>query len=172
MKNLKVIIIGNGSIANKYKKILKVKFKNSKFFLIPSRSFLINNNINSSYTGLFQNNFFDLAIVCSPANMHIKHSIILAKKKINLIIEKPLSSIISKEIYNLEKILKKNKIICHVGYMFKFSSAAQELKNNLMKTIGNLRYAEVICHSFLPNWRKKKYTDSVSAKKKNRWWSY
>lgn len=167
MKKLKIVIVGNGSIGNKYKQILKDNFKYSKIFLIPSRKFLTNNNISSSYLSLFKKNHFDLAIVCSPANMHIKHSIMLANYKINLLIEKPLSSAISKEIYHLKNIINKNKIICHVGYMFKFSRAAQELKKNiLIKKIGNLRYAEIICHSYLPYWRKKNYKYSVSVQKK------
>jgi predicted dehydrogenase len=167
LNNQKIIIIGNGSIAKNYKNILKKKFYNFKVFLIPSRKFLINNKINTLYKSLLSRNLFKLAIICSPANMHINHSIFFAKKKIDLLIEKPLSSGISKKVFLLKKIINKNKILCHVGYMFKFSSAAQELKKIILKKkLGKLKYANIVCESFLPNWRKKNYKHSVSAQKK------
>ncbi len=167
MSNKNIIIIGNGSIANKYKKILSLKFKKNYNYIIPARKFLIKNKLNTIYLEIFKNHKFDLAIICSPANMHIDHALFFARKGVNLLIEKPLSSSISHKIFLLKNIINKKKLLCHVGYMFKLSSAAQKVKKLIMnREIGDIKNAEIVCKSFLPMWRKKDYKYSVSAKKK------
>ena len=94
---------------------------------------------------------FDLAIISNPINKHLTSAISLAKKKVNLLIEKPLSHNLNK-IKLLENIVKKNKILVRVGYQLRYHPGIKELKsiiktNKLGEPISGLFYFG----EYLPN---------------------
>ena len=78
------------------------------------------------------------------------------KKKI-VLIEKPLFN----KFHKIKKSLK-NKYF--VGYNLRFHPVIKFLKKFLIKK--KIFSVNVISHSYLPMWRKKNYTKSVSASKK------
>lgn len=163
-----IAIVGYGSIGKRYHNILNIFFPNYNVFIIRSRNFLSSKK-NKSIIKFKDNKnlIFELAIICSPASLHLDQAIFFAKKKTNLLIEKPLSSSISKKITLLQKVIRKNKLNCNIGYMFKYSQEARKVKELIKNnTIGKIKNAKIVCDSYLPRWRKQNYKKSVSAQKK------
>ena len=134
--------------------IRKTKINNK---LIDNQVANIQEAINSGIQG---------AIICTPASLHLKQSLEFAKNNINIFVEKPISNSL-KNINKLLNIVKKNKLINKVGYMYKFDQSAKKFKNIIDRNIlGKLTGVNIQCGSYLPNWRKNiDYTESNSAKK-------
>lgn len=146
----KILIIGRGSISSKH--ILALKLISKKFEIINISSRKFNNNY-------AKQNFFDIIVICSPSSFHYKHMQIVEQNfnNIKVLIEKPLFD----KFYKI-KTKVKNKYF--VGYNLRFHPVINYLK----KKISNKKIfsINIISHSFLPSWRKKNYTRSVSARKK------
>ena len=146
----KILIIGRGSISSKH--ILALKLISKKFEIINISSRKFNNNY-------AKQNFFDMIVICSPSSFHYKHMQIVEQNfnNIKVLIEKPLFD----KFYKIKTKIK-NKYF--VGYNLRFHPVINYLK----KKISNKKIfsINIISHSFLPSWRKKNYTRSVSARKK------
>ena len=72
----------------------------------------------------------DAVIICNETNLHLKIAIKLAKAHVHIFIEKPLSNSVS-GIHDLEKIVKKHKLITHVGCVMRFHPCLKEIKKVL-----------------------------------------
>mgnify|MGYP001174551626 FL=1 len=161
--NINIGIIGFGSIGIKHYQIIKKNFRNTKVFVFSSKKtkkkYFFNNLEN------FLKNKLDLVLICSPANTHINYAKKILKKKINIFIEKPLSSkAIDRKSY---KFLKKNKKRIDIGYVFKHDLNAQYIKKIIEeKKFGEIIYSKIICKTFFPNWRNKNYKRTVTAQRK------
>ncbi len=154
----KILIIGRGSAGQNHFGALKSINKKVNITLVSSRNF-IKIFKKKNYEKLRKMNP-DLFIICSPANTHFKFINLIERCfiKKNVLIEKPLFSKREKNVGNL-----KNNY--YVGYNLRFHPILQFIKNYIKGK--NYFFIRVICSSFLPDWRKKKkYTDTVSAKKK------
>ncbi len=160
MINIKVLIIGYGSIGrrhhsilSKFKKIKEIKIVTrlkvpSKFKLDFKKSKLIDYNP-------------DYIIVSSETSTHYKYLKkinILFKNKI-ILIEKPIFHSSSLNLKNIN-----NKIF--VGYNLRFHPLLSYLKNFINKRKDNLLSINIYSGSFLPKWRdNQKYFKSYSAHK-------
>ena len=105
------------------------------------------------------------AIISSPATLHIKQALVLAKAGVHLLIEKPLSD--SLEGANqLLKILNDNNLVSMVGYVLRYDPGAIKFKKLIDdNSIGTILHARIECGSYLPEWRPGlDYKTSVSAK--------
>ena len=154
----KILIIGRGSAGQNHFGALKSINKKVNITLVSSRNF-IKIFKKKNYEKLRKMNP-DLFIICSPANTHFKFINLIERCfiKKNVLIEKPLFSKREKNVGNL-----KNNY--YVGYNLRFHPILQFIKNYIKGK--NYFFIRVICSSFLPDWRKKKkYTGTVSAKKK------
>ena len=152
----KILIIGSGSIAQKHLKILKNLKKNLNYFLISSRK--LTNLKKKSHTAIINFNP-DYILVCSPSSYHYRHLNFVEenfKKKV-ILIEKPIFT-------KFEKLNKKLKNKYFVGYNLRFHPIIKFLKKYLKSK--KIYFVRVNCSSYLPNWRKKNYTKSVSSQKK------
>ena len=164
----RVAIVGFGSIGQRHFQILKKLRPNVEIVLIRSGIGIKNNNENLS-DGVFKNindiNLkIDAAIICSPAPFHLKQAEIFIKRKIPVLIEKPISN-------NLNNI-KKFKLICQkfdalvlVGYNLRYSKSLNFFyKLVLSLKVGKPLSAKIRCTSYLPNWRpKQNHIKSISA---------
>ncbi len=161
--NLNVGIVGFGSIGKKHYQIIKKYFKSVQIFVFTSKRIRKNHFFNNFEK--FLSNRLDMILICSPANTHINFAKKILKNKINVFIEKPLSSkAIDKKSF---KFLKKNKKRIDIGYVFKHDLNAQYIKKIIeKKEFGEVIYSKIICKTFFPNWRKKNYTRTVTAQKK------
>ena len=68
------------------------------------------------------------AIISSPATLHLKQSLELAKNGIHLLIEKPISHT-SDRVKELLKIVNENRITIMVGYVLRYDLGAIKFKN-------------------------------------------
>jgi len=164
MKN--ILIIGLGSIGQRHFRNLKKINKNLKFFAIrrKKKSPHLNNNnkvvkrkflsqknqikeINFNQIANFK---FDLALITNPTSMHLQTAIKIAKKKINLFIEKPISNN-TKMIYNLQKLINKNKLICAVGFQTRYDDLLDKLKSIIdSKELGEVQKCYIEHKHYLP----------------------
>jgi len=152
----KVLIIGFGSIGKRHASILK-NFKMVSDIYILSRS---NPKIFKTINKLSQIKEIDpdYIIICSRTSDHFKHLKYIEKnfsKKI-ILIEKPLFN-----KFHKFSILK-NKVF--IGYNLRQHPVIKFIKNFIKNK--NIFSVNIICNSYLPNWRKKNYKTSYSSHKR------
>jgi predicted dehydrogenase len=152
----KVLIIGFGSIGKRHASILK-NFKMVSDIYILSRS---NPKIFKTINKLSQIKEIDpdYIIICSRTSDHFKHLKYIEKnfsKKI-VLIEKPLFNKFHKFT------ILKNKVF--VGYNLRQHPVIKFIKNFIKNK--NIFSVNIICNSYLPNWRKKNYKTSYSSHKR------
>ena len=155
---MKILIIGYGSIARRHFLIIKKNFKFANLYVLSRRKIKVNGAIilkNRDQIKKIKPNYI---IIASETNKHYSDLIFLENnfKKNKILIEKPL-------FHKTIKINKpKNNI--YVGYNLRFHPAVIFLRKLLKKE--NPIDIKVITNSYLPNWRKGKYSSSYSANKK------
>ena len=94
----------------------------------------------------------DAAVIAVPSSLHVKIATILAKKGVNLLVEKPLSNSLE-GIDELLSIIKEKTLTAMMAQSFRFHEGFLELKNLLSKNIIGKVY-HVSFHSgwYLPDW--------------------
>ena len=148
----KVLIIGSGSISSKHKYAINSLSKKISIISISSRNF-------TEYYLKDRKIDCDYILICSPTINHFKHFKIIEKnfKNKRVLIEKPLFN----KFYKIKNNLKNRY---YVGYNLRFHPVLIYLKQFLIRK--KIFSINVVSHSFLPNWRKINYRNSVSANKK------
>jgi len=164
MKN--ILIVGLGSIGQRHYRNLKKINKNLNFFSIrKKRNSPELNKFNQIVKKKFisrkkkikeiglkelENQKVDLALITNPTSLHIKTATELAKRKINLFLEKPISNNI-KGVNNLLRLIKKNKLICAVGFQTRYDDLLQKIKEIInSKKYGNIEKCYIEHKHFLP----------------------
>jgi predicted dehydrogenase len=152
----KILIIGSGSISKKHYSSIKNLRYETKVETISSRKFEKLNEIEFEKIKRLKP---ELIIICSPATSHLRNLKKIEKnfKNLKVLIEKP----VFEKSYKIKEKLK-NKYF--VGYNLRFHPVIIFLKKFLRKK--KIYSINIISHSYLPDWRKIDYRDSVSAKKK------
>lgn len=161
--NNRILIIGFGEIAKRH-------YKNFKSFL-PNSNIAFLTRKKQKYKNL---KFFDeiklaikfhpnITVICSPANSHIYYAKIFSKLNSHLFIEKPVATK-TVDIIKFVKFIKKRKITVLAGYNLRFDESLIFFKNLIKKrVIGDILSVKSDVGQYLPSWRKKNYTKSVSA---------
>ncbi len=164
------VIVGSGNIALRHVKNLYRLKPNSKIILVKRSSSKINpafkkyiSLITEDLKSIYADSRNSAAFICSPATMHIDDSIILAKNKFNLFIEKPLSSN-CKGIKKLINIKNKYMLDIMVGYNIRFLDIFEKMTSILSKNkLGILKHVHMYVGSCYKTWRKNiNYKHSVS----------
>ena len=166
-----ILIIGFGSIGKRHLKIIKKIRQKIKVNLllrpISLKQIKDQKLLNKTFTNIKDalDEGADAAIIASPANLHIEHSIEVLKAKIPVLIEKPISNNLG-NCSELKKLMQSNNCLVTVGYVLRHSKILNKFKEIINEShIGKSLYAEIKCGSYLPDWRKDKdYRESVSAK--------
>ena len=169
--NWKILICGIGSIGRKYIKYIKLNWPEIKIAVLRS-------GIGSEFEeiNVVDQIFFskedalnwspDSVIICNPAPFHLELALFFGRKKIPLLIEKPVGT--GKEPRDSWLELKKLNKDCLIliGYQLRFDPCSIYIKELLsQKKYGKALEAEFYCGSWLPDWRKDiDYRESVSAK--------
>ena len=106
-----------------------------------------------------------ICFICNETNLHINFAMKLAKQKMDIFIEKPLSHSM-KNISLLQSIIQKNKKILMVGCNFRFYPPIQKIKQLISKkSIGNIISVQCENNSFLPDWHTSEdYRNNYAAK--------
>lgn len=156
-KAMKALVVGCGSIGRRHIKNLS-EFKKVKKIYVYTR---LKNCINSisckkgkiEILDTLADADVDFAIVCNETCKHIDAALLLAKKGINLFIEKPIAHNL-KKINLLKRIVRNKRIKLFVGYNLRFLKALNYIKKQLASNaLGNLYFAKIEAGQYLPQWR-------------------
>lgn len=153
-KNIKIIIIGFGSIGQRhYKNLIKMGYKN--VFVYDTEKEKIQKGVkiveNLKPETLSQ---FKVAFICNPTSIHIETALKCAESGCNLFIEKPLSNSL-KGSQELIKICKDKKLISMVACNLRFELCLKKIKELIDKGYLGKMYAIYLEYGrFLPYQRK------------------
>lgn len=166
---MKVLIVGYGSIGKRHVKNL-LKIPGVQIIVctkVPVSSKKNNKRI------VFHNNLKEclekkprIGFITNETSKHVKIATILAKKNMDLFIEKPLSHSL-KGVKNLVNIIEKKKLISQMGCNFRFYPPIQNIKKMIeQKKIGRIISVQVENGSYLPDWHPNEdYSKGYAAKK-------
>ena len=109
---------------------------------------------------------FDFAIISNESNLHANTALILARKKIPFIIEKPLSHEM-KNVKQLINLVKKNNLITLMGCNLRFHPCIKKIKYLINENkIGKIHSVKVENGSYLPDWHSSEnYQKSYASRK-------
>src|SRR5690625_4418673 len=80
-----------------------------------------------NYEEMLENEELDIVYICTPTKSHVDIAKKVVNKKINLFLEKPIALNL-KEAWELVQQVKQSKIICTVGYMYRYRNIVRKLK--------------------------------------------
>ncbi len=158
---MNILVVGCGSIGKRHiRNLITLGIEPKKIFCVETRDDRINEVKNYGIITVYKDlnlaldseNKYDSAIICSPTSLHIEQCNLLSSKKINLMIEKPLSSNLD-GIEILKKNVKQNNLVVLMAYIFRFSPQVQMIKDLLKnKSIGKIYYVRGEFSEYLPDW--------------------
>ena len=150
-KKINISIIGTGLMGLQHiKAILKSKKANLHSIVDISDSAKKLSNkykipLYSDVSSLLKSNQLDAVIVATPNQLHEKHTISFLKKKIPVLLEKPISD----NIKSAKKIIissKKNKTPLLIGYHRRHNAIVSKVKTIIRSgKLGNIVSANVLC---------------------------
>ncbi len=170
MEKINIIIIGCGRVAQHYKSLIKNKpIKEINILGVFDANLQVAKKFSEGLTQNYFDNLQDiikvgkinLAILCTPSGAHFEQAKILIEKKINLLVEKPLTltPIQSENLINLAKI---NKVLLNVAFQNRLNPAIQILKRNFEES----RFGKIVTSTVRLRWCRKQeyYNDAWHGK--------
>ena len=160
MMNLKVLILGCGSIGTRHAKNLRsIGIRNiilcdkDKSRLESLAKIIGTNLLYLDYKkAVRENKDISAAVICTPTSYHMDQAMYFAKNKINLFVEKPLSHNLYKT-KNLQRLANSNKLVVMMGHSYMFEHGFIKLKSLLDKKIlGSVYFVTYLQGQFLPDW--------------------
>lgn len=144
MKKIKLGVLGCGRIFNKHLKAIN-DHRNINNFELVSICDTDKNKINkikipkilkfSNYKDFFEHSSnLDLISICTPSGLHYKHCKMAAKKKKNVLVEKPLTLKFSESL-ELNNIFTKKKLNLFVVKQNRFNKTLILLKKIIQKNL-------------------------------------
>ena len=133
MKMKRILVIGGGSIGERHVRCFlhtqradvslcetsdAVRERVSAAYLLAS--------VHSSFDDALKNEF-DAAVICTPAQLHVPMARTLAERRVNLLIEKPLSTSLD-DVDNLATLVSSNGLVAAVAYVTRVHPAVVEMK--------------------------------------------
>ncbi|KAB7884536.1 hypothetical protein GA417_11370 [Poseidonibacter ostreae] len=168
MKDLKILIIGFGSIGKRhFNNILTLGYNN---ITIVSRHSKVEKY--KSYDNLenaFKNNRYDTVIISTETSAHIKTLENVLKYDVkNIYLEKPISHEY-KKYQDIKSVIKEKKINLVVGYDLHFELGLLKIKELIEKnSLGSIVSFIAEVGQYLPDWRPGvDYRKTMSSKKKD-----
>ncbi len=151
MKKINISIVGTGLMGLQHiKAISKSKKANLHSIVdISENAKKLSNKykipLYSNVSSLLKANQLDAVIVATPNKLHEKHTISFLKKKIPVLLEKPISH----NIKSAKKIIissKKNKTPLLIGYHRRHNAIVSKVKTIIRSgKLGNIVSANVLC---------------------------
>lgn len=163
MKIKNILFIGLGSIAKKQIHILKKINQDIKIFKLKIKN---KKKAFDKINELLEKFKLKNAVICSPANTHLDYINFLKKKNINYLVEKPVIKDNQLKLFSKSYNKKKN-LTELVGYQLRYNEVLNKIKKLLSsKKLGKIYSVKIFVNSYLPNWRKKNFKNSLSLSKK------
>ena len=155
----KILVVGAGSIGQRHIKNLKTLSVGHIGIIDPVLglpSYTLKEALKEKWDAVF---------ICSPSSTHLKIALEVAKTKIPMFIEKPLSHTL-KGLTQLQKVSQNTKPVM-VGYNIDFHPQFKRIQDILKKkTLGKIFGVRAEFGYYLPDWRANTdYSKSYSAKK-------
>lgn len=155
----KVLIIGAGGIGRRHIKgyletkrvIISIVDPDGEKISTIKEEF----SIDKTYTSIQQANLteFDLAVICSPANMHVDAMNICAQNNLSFMVEKPLSTSME-GIDEIIQLVKKNNLFARVGYTRRNSHVSRALKSQIDNNkVGDVKLVYINSSQEFPKYR-------------------
>ena len=147
---MKALVIGLGSIGTRHANNL-VELGVEVIGIEPNKEM---QTLHMDYVNSIADAEADIAVICSPTDMHIKQAIECAKKGMHLFIEKPPSDSLD-GIDELKKICKEKKLVAMVACNFRFSDGLKLIKKLAdEKKYGSILGMKPYFGQYLPSMRK------------------
>jgi hypothetical protein len=167
----RILICGLGSIGRRHLQLLRHMWPHLEIAIFRSGygpPFQQTNLANYIFTSFEEALTWNpqAAIITSPATDHLEKSLALARKKIPLLIEKPIG-VGSEKPDEWQELLNLSKIVpIEIAYIFRHNPCTYYIKKQLSSgTLGKLLEADFYCGSWLPSWRPGlDYRKCVSAR--------
>jgi len=165
----RILIVGYGSIGKRHAKIAKELLPNTKIMVFRHKSCdgMLTKDIDFCVTNLDDALKFkpQLAIIANPATHHLNVALPLAKSKVHLLIEKPISNT-TQGITEIIDICKLNKTILMTGYNLRYLKSLQKFRELIYsKRVGKVLSVRAEIGQYLPSWRpNSNYRGNVSAR--------
>lgn len=167
---MRILIVGAGSIGRRhinnlntlgYEDIAVMDISDSNLDYVK-KNFRIKETF-TDFNDALNSKDYDTCFILTPPIYHIPMALELAKKGLDLFLEKPLSH----NLENVDKLIKikeDNNLIIMVGYNLRFNFGLKDLKSYVEKgTLGKIYYIRAEVGQYLPDWRplqdyRKNYT--------------
>lgn len=106
----------------------------------------------------------DAALICGPASTHVPVATALARERVHLFVEKPISDT-SEGVPNLIALCEGLGLTLMIGYNLRFLPSLRAMRDALLGgTIGRLMTVDAEAGQYLPEWRPDvDYRGTVSA---------
>ena len=168
----KILVVGLGSIGLRHVKNILTHFSNTRIIIYSKRKRIPieikNNNNVTIYDSLKKclDEQPNIGFITNESAFHVPTAIKLAKKGINLFIEKPLSNSYER-LDELKKHVKKNKLITQMGCNFRFFPPIKKIKSLVnQREIGRIISVQVENNSYLPDYHPlEDYRKGYAARK-------
>lgn len=166
-----ILIVGLGSIGRRHLKNLKALGHKNFVLYRTGKSTLPDKEIDDIPTE------YDLVkalahkpiatIIANPTSLHIPVALAAARSGSHLFLEKPISHNLD-GIDELQRLVRKNRLIVQVGFQFRFHPGLLYVKHLLEENvIGRIISVSAHWGEYLPDWHPwEDYRQSYSAKKK------
>ncbi|ABV37707.1 dehydrogenase [Shewanella sediminis HAW-EB3] len=164
-----IAVIGLGNIAKRHRQNLKLIYPEATIIALsasgrrPSEKIEFADVLLTNLMSVIESKP-ELVIVASPAPFHEHHASEFIKRRIPVLIEKPIASE-PQSSQRLLELTQEYSAQVMVGYCLRYLSSAIEMKQLLSQNfIGEIYNFTASVGQYLPDWRPNKhYADSVSA---------
>lgn len=166
---MKVLVVGFGSIAKRHIRNLLCEPETAKiqvYTRLPGDSSEFAAPEKISFVSSLESVVCDFAIIANRTREHVAVAEILAKKKIPLLIEKPVA--LSREgTSGLIEIVRENRVPVQIAYNLRFVGIYKHIKGILESGhLGKIYFASLEVGQYLPDWQpQKNYRESYRALK-------
>ena len=135
---MKVLVVGAGSIGERHIRCFLATERADIEFVEPKDS--LRETVQAKYPRTkshcsldvaFRKTSFDLAVIATPAPLHIQQAIELAQRKIHVLIEKPLSVGMT-GVDHLRQIAAANSLVIGVAYVQRCNSVLAEMRGAVL----------------------------------------
>ena len=151
MKKINISIVGTGLMGLQHIKAILKSHKANLHSIVDINKNATNLSkeykvpLYSNVVELLNSNYLDAVIVATPNQLHETHTVSFLKKKIPVLLEKPIAD----SIMSANKIIKsskKNKTPLLIGYHRRHNSIVSKVKNIIDSgKLGNIVSANVLC---------------------------
>lgn len=130
-----VLVVGTGSIGERHVRCFQMTGRAEVAIVEPlaerrlavAEKFGVSESFKTLESALEVNRGFDAAVICTPADHHVGVALDLARRNVNLLIEKPLSTSL-KDVDSLRRIVAERRLTAGVAYVLRHHPSLREMR--------------------------------------------